>query len=213
MPPEQLVEGQRDLILDPNDPAVIEAARKSGVHDSVIESAQRSPIYQFVKVWKIALPPHIEYRTLPMLYYVPPLLPVLGSSVNNVYENGTNAEAIFHPFDETRVPISYLASLFTVGDEAKMRYVLRKLMAVRTFKRAETVGDIPMAVALEALKLADTTEAEAEQIYRMTALPTFQQRFVIPPMHREEAIEAFKDPQDHKRAVGFGFSDAPKRGL
>ena len=213
LPADKLVEGQRELILDPNDPAVIEAARKSGVHESVIDAAQRSPVYQFVKVWKIALPPHIEYRTMPMLYYVPPLLPVLGSSANNVYENGTNAEVIFHPFDETRVPISYLASLFSAGDEDKIRYVLRKLMAVRTFKRAETVGDIPMAVALEALKLADTTEAEAEEIYRMTALPTFAQRFVIPPMHREEAIEAFKDPQDHKRAAGFGFMDAPKRGL
>ncbi len=213
LPPEKLVEGQRELILDPNDPNVIAEARRCGVHESVIEFAQRSPIYQFVKVWKIALPPHIEYRTMPMLYYVPPLLPVLGSMTNEVYDNGVDAAAIFHPFDQTRVPMKYLASLFAAGDEEKIRYVLRKLMAVRTFKRAETVGDIPMAVALEALKLADMNEAEAEAIYRMTALPTFGQRFVIPPMHREEAIEAFKDPQDHKREVGFGFTDAPKRGL
>ncbi|GIK52867.1 MAG: Respiratory nitrate reductase 1 beta chain [Planctomycetes bacterium] len=213
LPPEKLVEGQRDLILDPNDPNVIAAARKAGMPEQVIEFAQRSPVYQFVKVWKIALPPHIEYRTLPMLYYVPPLLPVLGSTANQVYENGVDAKAIFHAFDQQRVPMGYLASLFSVGDEAKIQYVLRKLVAVRTFKRAETVGDIPMAVALEALKLADTTEAEVEDIYRMTSLPTFAQRFVIPPMHREEAIEAFKDPQDHKREVGFGFTASPKRGL
>src|SRR6266704_1491876 len=67
LPDDQLVEGQRSLILDPNDPEVIYEARRNGVHDSVIESAQRSPVYKFVKIWKIALPPHIEYRTIPML--------------------------------------------------------------------------------------------------------------------------------------------------
>ena len=53
-------------------------------------------------------------------------VPVLGSAANNVYENGTNAEAIFHPFDETRVPIGYLASLFSAGDEAKSRQHVEK---------------------------------------------------------------------------------------
>jgi zinc protease len=27
--------------------------------------------------WKLALPPHIEYRTMPMLFYVPPMAPVI----------------------------------------------------------------------------------------------------------------------------------------
>ena len=79
LPADELVEAQRKLILDPNDPEVIAAARRNGIHDSVIESAQKSPVYQFVKVWKIALPPHIEYRTLPMLFYVPPMAPVMSS--------------------------------------------------------------------------------------------------------------------------------------
>ena len=62
-PDEELVEAQRDMILDPHDPEVIAAARANGIHDDVIESAQKSPVYRFVKEWKIALPPHVEYRT------------------------------------------------------------------------------------------------------------------------------------------------------
>jgi hypothetical protein len=64
------------MILDPFDPEVI-ARLANGIPDSVIESAQNSPVYKFVKEWKIALPLHIEFRTLPMLFYVPPLLPVM----------------------------------------------------------------------------------------------------------------------------------------
>lgn len=47
----------------------------------------------------------------------------------------------------------------------------------------------------------------------MTALPTFQQRFVIPPMHREEAIEAFKDPRVHKRAVACALRCAEEEAV
>ena len=35
------------------------------------------PTYKFVKKWGMALPLHSEFRTLPMLFYVPPLLPVM----------------------------------------------------------------------------------------------------------------------------------------
>jgi hypothetical protein len=36
---------------------------------------------------------------------------------------------------------------------------------------------------------------------------------VIPPAHREEAIEMMKDPQEHRQSVGFGFLSGPKRGM
>ncbi|HRO73735.1 MAG TPA: nitrate reductase subunit beta, partial [Saprospiraceae bacterium] len=55
---DKLIESQLDIYLDPNDPEVIEAARKNGVHDSTIIAAQKSPVYKFVKEWGIALPLH-----------------------------------------------------------------------------------------------------------------------------------------------------------
>ena len=80
LPDEELVEAQRAMILDPNDPDVIAAAKANGIPDSIIKSAQKSPTYKYVKDWKIALPLHVEYRTFPMLFYVPPLLPVMSST-------------------------------------------------------------------------------------------------------------------------------------
>ena len=44
-----------------------------------------------------------------------------------------------------------------------------------------------------------------------TASTTFEQRFVIPPMHREEAIMALHDPLEFKGAAGFGFITTPER--
>ncbi|MCF6227598.1 MAG: nitrate reductase subunit beta, partial [Planctomycetes bacterium] len=214
LPDDKIIEGQRSLILDPFDPEVIKAAKANNMTDEFIESAQNSPVYKFVKVWKIALPPHLEYRTLPMLFYVPPLLPVLGSTTDDIYSAKTNPEDVFHKFDEMRMPMEYMAELFSCGDLDLMKYVLRKLMAVRVFKRAQTVGDIDMATALETLAAADCDEEQAEAIYRMTALPTFSQRFVIPPMNREVAIEALtEDTFEFKKQVGFGFTDSPKRGM
>ncbi|MEP6715081.1 MAG: nitrate reductase subunit beta [Terriglobia bacterium] len=211
LPADQLVEGQRTLILDPNDPEVIAAARANGIQDSVIESAQLSPVYQFVKVWKIALPPHIEYRTMPMLFYVPPMAPVLsertGANLTNVSED------LFHDIDEARIPMKFLASLFGAGHEEMVRYALRKQKAVRWYRRYITVGDVTEETAARMLREADCTAEEAEAIYRLTALCTFEERFVIPPMHREEAIEMMEGPMEHKQEAGFGFLQGQRRAM
>jgi nitrate reductase beta subunit len=210
-PPEELVEAQRSLILDPNDPEVIAAARANGIHDSVIESAQKSPVYKFVKIWKIALPPHIEFRTLPMLFYVPPMAPVMSSRDDGTVKN--ISDDLFHDIDDARVPMKFFANMFGAGHEGVVRYALRKQKAVRWFRRAVTVGDVPMAVAERMLREAECSHDEAEAIYRLTSLCTFDDRFVIPPMHREEAIEMMEDPLEHKQSAGFGFLTAPKRGM
>jgi nitrate reductase beta subunit len=208
---EQLVEAQRSLILDPFDPEVIAAARANGVHDSVIEAAQKSPVYQVVKIWKIALPPHIEYRTLPMLFYVPPMAPVMADKQGNTVTHVS--DDLFHDIDQARVPMKFLANLFGAGHEGKVRYALRKQKAVRWHRRALTVGDVDMATAGRMLREADSSPEEADRIYRLTSLCTFEDRFVIPPMHREEAIQMLNDPLEHKQSVGFGFLSGPRRGM
>jgi len=86
VPNEKLVDAQRSILMDPFDPQVAEAAKKNGIPDDMIDAARNSPAFKFVKRWKLALPLHPEFRTLPMLYYVPPMLPVLAGSKNGTYD-------------------------------------------------------------------------------------------------------------------------------
>jgi nitrate reductase beta subunit len=55
-----------------------------------------------------------------------------------------------------------------------------------------------------------STEA-VDAIYRMTALTRIKERIVVPPMLREQAIEAGMDPHQHRQEMGFGSRRPPKR--
>jgi nitrate reductase / nitrite oxidoreductase, beta subunit len=59
---KDLLEAQRSLFLDPNDPEIAEQARFDGIPDDWISAAQRSPIYPLAIEWGIALPLHPEFR-------------------------------------------------------------------------------------------------------------------------------------------------------
>ncbi|MGH9470473.1 MAG: nitrate reductase subunit beta, partial [Terriglobia bacterium] len=210
-PDHELVEAQRSIILDPFDEAIIAQARRDGVDEKVILSAQKSPVYKYVKVWRLALPLHPEWRTLPMLFYVPPLLPVTASlSQQGAYELDTD---FFSSLESARLPIRYLASLFSAGDDETVVAVYRKLLGVRIFKRAQTVGDISMDRALRLLEEAQMSPLEVEDIYHLTSLAGFDERFIIPPMMREQAIEMGVDPHEFQEDRGAGFLRVPNRGL
>ncbi|KAA3614505.1 MAG: nitrate reductase subunit beta [Planctomycetota bacterium] len=204
-----LVDGFRNLILDPNDPEVEAAALENGIPSSVVESAKESPVYRFVKQWKIALPLHAEFRTLPMLFYVPPLSPVISSSNDQAVR--VESDQLFSDVERARIPMEFLSKLFAAGNTGKVRYALRKQYAVRLLRRHLTVGDVPESLAKRALAEADCSVEEADQIYRLTSLANFDQRFIIPPSQREQAIEAMRDPMKHKQESGFGFREAPFR--
>ncbi|MCC6165964.1 MAG: nitrate reductase subunit beta [Caldilineaceae bacterium] len=211
-----LVEAHRAIVQDPFDPQIIAAAKANGASDAMIDSAQKSPVYKFVKKWQIALPLHSEFRTLPMLFYVPPMLPVLAKVKDGKYDNADAASTRLAPLisslERARMPLRYMASLFSAGNEAIVAAAYRKLIAVRIYMRAKTVHDIPAEEVQEALTVGGTTAEEAEAIFQLTAKPTFEERFVIPPLAREGAIEQTLDPFNQKREGGFGFRKAPVRG-
>ncbi len=218
-----IVQRQMDMLLDPNDPDIIAAAKANGIADSTIRSAQQSPTYKFVKEWNLALPLHPEFRTLPMLFYVPPLLPVMASVTNvdnteqseKMHEKAkhwpdnwlydTATTEMFGTLDDMRFPLEYMASLFSAGDTSWVSDRIKKLMAVRLHRRNVTVGDLDATVVANALKDTGLTPQTADDIYYLTSLAKFDDRFVIPAAHREQAIEMMEFTGDVKGNTGFGF--------
>jgi nitrate reductase beta subunit len=179
---EDLLEAQLALFLDPDDPAIRTQAARDGVPADWIEAARRSPVYALARRYGIALPLHPEYRTLPMVWYVPPLSPVMGLIEGQ--DAHADPDDVFPAIDQLRIPIQYLANLLAAGDEAVIRGILKKLAAMRSYMRAKNVqgtADCSRAAAVE------MTAQEMEEMYRLLAIAKYEDRFVIPPAHAEEA--------------------------
>ncbi len=227
---KSLIEAHLDIIMDPFDPEVIASAKKNGVPDSTIKAAQESPTYRFIKEWRMALPLHPEFRTLPMLWYVPPLLPVMASvgqadtaqldklnpmskAWTDTWLYDTSTEELWAGVEQSRLPIEYLASLFSAGEKAPVVDRLKKLMAVRIYRRWKTAGDVSKEKVDQVFRDTGLDEDSAERIFYLTALAKFNDRFVIPAAHREQAIEMIEFTGDVKGSTGFGFRERPERGL
>ena len=179
---KDLLEAQLSLFLDSRSPEVQAQARADGVPDSWIEAAKRSPIYALAIKYRVALPLHPEFRTLPMVWYVPPLSPVLDSiaGVGDVVD----VDDIFPTIDSMRIPLRYLANLLSAGDEDVIRGVLRKLTVMRALMRSKQVPGSPTP---DTERLAGMSESDVEDLYRLLAIARYEDRYVIPPGHREHS--------------------------
>jgi nitrate reductase / nitrite oxidoreductase, beta subunit len=178
-----LYEAQRSVFLDPNDPDVVRAAEAAGIQRDWISAAQRSPIHALINTYKVALPLHPEYRTMPMVWYIPPLSPV----VDVVKDTGFDAEDkgnLFAAIDALRIPIEYLAELFTAGDVAPVDNVLHKLAAMRSYMRDINMGRDPDERIAAAVGM---TGEQMYDMYRLLAIAKYDERYVIPPAHAEQA--------------------------
>ncbi len=192
---------QLEIFLDPHDPKVIEQARKDGIPDSVIHAAQLSPVYKMAVDWKLALPLHPEYRTLPMVWYVPPLSPIQqAADAGHVGANG-----VIPDVKSLRIPVKYLANMLTAGDEKPVVTALERMLAMRAYKRSQNVDGIKDEGVLKQVGL---TEHQVEEMYRYLAIANYEDRFVIPTAHREEALAAFPE----KGGCGFSFGNGCSDG-
>lgn len=197
---KDLYEAQLDIFLDPNDPKIIEQAKKDGIPMDWIEAAQVSPLYKMIIDWKIALPLHPEYRTMPMVWYIPPLSPIM----NTIEGKGSNADVndIFPAIDQMRIPIEYLANLLTAGDTEQIRIVLKKMAVMRSFMRAEMTGKTFDHDVIAELGLG---EEDIRQMYRLLAIAKYEDRFVIPRSHKEEVADLYEE----QGTCGLDFAGGP----
>ncbi len=177
---KELLAAQLSVFLDPSDPEVIRAAHEAGITDAWIEAAQRSPVYKMAVEWGIALPLHPEYRTLPMVWYVPPLSPIM----SHVEETrpATTADEILPAIEAMRIPMEYLANLLSAGDVDVIRTVLRRLATMRAFLRGRALGLPEDGRMLEA---AGLTAQQVEDMMRLLGIAKYDERFVIPTARRE----------------------------
>jgi nitrate reductase beta subunit len=178
-----------DLFLDPSDPETVAAARNQGIPEHVMAAARRSPIYLLAKTWRLALPLHPEFRTLPMVWYIPPLSPV---------ETLAGSEDIRTAVDNLRIPVKYLANLFTAGDEGPVRLALKRLAAVRASMRSVRVeGNADQTIA-------ESVGLDSENIlkmYDLLAIARLEDRFVLPtashpdksPLHGLQGCSGFSE--------------------
>ncbi len=197
-----LVQAQRALILDPKDRQVREGAQANGISEAWLDAAVKSPVYALVKEYGLALPLHPEFRTMPMTYYIPPLSPVVASRTGayELEEHGS-----IPSLDTLRVPINYMAKLFSGGNREVIAETMKKLIALRQYMRKQNLGESPDEKILREVSL---DQEAAARLHRIFAIGGYHERNVIPPQQREE-----QDPARRKAGKGFGILIKPKGGV
>ncbi|BCT77182.1 nitrate reductase subunit beta [Sinomonas cyclohexanicum] len=203
--PQDLYKAQLDLLLDPFDPEVIAAARRDGIPEDWLDAARRSPIYKLAKVYQVALPLHPEYRTMPMVWYVPPLSPIV-DLLSSQGHDAENAGTLFGAIDSLRIPSEYLAELFTAGDTTIIDGVLRRLAAMRAYMRGISLGTGADESIAERVGMDGQT---VQEMYRLMAIAKYNERYVIPKAHVEQAhnLEEMGCSLDYEEGPGMYPSD------
>ncbi len=191
---KELYDAQLDVFLDPNDPEVQAAARRDGVPQDWIDSAKNSPVWKMAMEWKIAFPLHPEYRTLPMVWYVPPLSPIQNAAA----AGKIGVDGDLPDVKSLRIPVRYLANMLTAGDEAPIVAALQRMLAMRGYMRAKTIDGV---VDLGIAKRVGLEPAQIDEMYKIMALADYEDRFVVPTTHRELTEDAYD------LRSGCGFTD------
>ncbi len=191
---QDLYQAHLDIFLDPHDPQIAAAARAAGIPEPWLEAARNSPIRKMIVDWRIAFPLHPEYRTLPMVWYVPPLSPIQSRAA----AEAMGVERGMPQVRNLRIPIKYLANLLTAGDEEPVALALERMLAMRAWMRARTVeGVIDNSIA----ERVGLSGAQIEAMYQLMAIANYEDRFVIPTAHPELSQAA----QDLRGSCGFSF--------
>lgn len=164
------------MFLDPEDPEARRACEDAGIPHDWTEAARRSPVHALISRYRVALPLRPEYRTMPMVWYVPPLSPVV-DALTETGHDGEDADNLFGAIDTLRIPLEYLAEMFTAGDTGPVRATLEKPAAMRAHMRALNLGEEPPAAIAAGVGMAPE---EIEAMYRLLAIAKYEERYVIP---------------------------------
>ncbi|MBJ7348396.1 MAG: nitrate reductase subunit beta, partial [Thermoleophilaceae bacterium] len=203
---KDLIDAQLSMILDPNDPEVAAAAERDGVPPDWIEAARRSPTYALIKRFGVAVPLHPEYRTIPMVWYVPPLSPI--TSMFEAEGGDADPDDVFPAIENMRIPMEYLANLFTAGDTERIRGILRKLAAMRMYMREHSMIDDGEQRETD---MAGMDQPDIQRLFEILAIAKSKDRFVIPSRRGEIGRNAFEE--QGRSGFPINFDDPPPSAL
>lgn len=199
---QDLYDAQLGVFLDPNDPDVVKAAQAAGIPQDWIEAAKDSPVWKMAMDWKIAFPLHPEYRTLPMVWYIPPLSPIQNAASADKISSDNGMPDV----RSLRIPVKYLANMLTAGDEKPIVTALERMLGMRAYMRAKTVDGV---VDLGTAKQVGLDPHQIEEMYKIMALANYEDRFVIPTTHRETVEDAY----DLRGGCGFTDGNGCSSGI
>jgi nitrate reductase beta subunit len=146
--------------------------------------------------WKIAFPLHPEYRTLPMVWYVPPLSPINAAAAKGDLDMVGDMPDV----RSLRIPVEYLANLLTAGRTQPIVTALERLLGMRAYMRGKTVDGVVREDVAARIGLSGV---EIEAMYKLMAIANYEDRFVIPTAHREVGEDAYR----LKGSCGFSFGE------
>jgi nitrate reductase beta subunit len=96
--------------------------------------------------------------------------------------------------------VRYLANLLTAGAEAPVVSALERMLAMRIYFRKRQLGEDGGAAVLDQTGLS---VAQVEDMHRYLSIANYEDRFVIPTSHREQAEDAY----GLKGSCGFSFGN------
>jgi nitrate reductase beta subunit len=122
---------------------------------------------------------------MPMVWYVPPLSPVV-DALRETGNDAEDADNLFGALASLRIPVEYLAELFTAGDPGPVLGSLATLAAMRSYMRERNLGGVGDESIAEAVAL---TGDDLYELYRLLAIAKYEDRYVIPKAHSEVGRE------------------------
>ena len=118
-----------------------------------------------------------------MVWYIPPLSPVV-DALRDTGHDGEEVGNLFGAVEALRIPVEYLAELFTAGDPAPVTAVLRRLAAMRAYQRRINLGEErDESIAAN----VGMSGEQMDRMYRLLAIAKYEERYVIPAAHAEAA--------------------------
>ena len=175
-----LVEAQRDLLLDPRDPAVGRQPRRPASHIPGLRPPCVRPSTPLPR--SFASPCRCIPRRVPC--------PWSGTCRRSPRSSTRCARSATGPMirprssaalADLRIPLAYVANILAGGEVRHVEAALRRLAAMRTHMRRLELGETTTSPSVE----VGLSAAQLERLYRLLAIAAYEERYVVPTAHRE----------------------------